>query len=36
MDALSFEYPHYERFEGEAKAGGVNKKRAVSILKRQA
>jgi hypothetical protein len=34
MDALSFEYPAYERFEEEA--GGVKKKMVVSILKRQA
>jgi hypothetical protein len=36
MDALGFDYPHYERFEGEAEVGGVKKKRVVSILKRQA
>jgi hypothetical protein len=34
MDALGFEYPDYGRFEEEA--GGVKKKRVVSILKRQA
>jgi hypothetical protein len=36
MDALGFDYPNYERFEGEAEAGGVRNKRVVSILKRQA
>jgi hypothetical protein len=36
MDALGFEYPDYERFEGEAKTCAVKKKRVVSILKRQA
>jgi hypothetical protein len=34
MDALGFEYPDYERHDEEA--GGVKKKRVVSILKRQA
>jgi hypothetical protein len=34
MDALNFEYPDYERFnEG---AGGVKRKRVVSVLSRQA
>jgi hypothetical protein len=32
MDALGFEYPNYDRLDKEA--GGVKKKRAVSILKR--
>ena len=34
MDALNFEYPNYERFDGGA--GGVKRKRVVSILSRQA
>jgi hypothetical protein len=34
MDALSFEYPDYDRLDEEA--GWVKKKRVVSILKRQA
>jgi hypothetical protein len=34
MDALGFEYPDYERLDEEA--GGIKKKRVVSILKRQA
>jgi hypothetical protein len=34
MDALNFEYPDYERLDEGA--GGANKKRVVSILKRQA
>jgi hypothetical protein len=34
MDALGFEYPDYDRHDEEA--GGVKKKRVVSILKRQA
>jgi hypothetical protein len=34
MDALGFEYPDYDRLDEEA--GGVKKKRVVSILKRQA
>jgi hypothetical protein len=33
MDALGFEYPDYERLDEGA--GGVKKKRVVSILKRQ-
>jgi hypothetical protein len=32
MDALAFEYPDYERLDEEA--GGVKKKRIISILKR--
>jgi hypothetical protein len=34
MDALSFEYPDYERLDEGA--GGVKMKRVVSIMKRQA
>ena len=34
MDALGFEYPNYERLDEEV--GGAEKKRIVSILKRQA
>jgi hypothetical protein len=34
MDALGFEYPDYERLDEGA--GGVKKKRVLSILKRQA
>jgi hypothetical protein len=34
MDALNFEYPNYERLDEEA--GGVKRKRVVSILSRQA
>jgi hypothetical protein len=34
MDALGFEYPDYDRLDEEA--GGVKKKRVVSIVKRQA
>jgi hypothetical protein len=34
MDALSFEYPNHDRLDEEA--GGVKKKRVVSILKIQA
>jgi hypothetical protein len=34
MDALNFEYPYYERFDGGT--GGVKRKRVVSILCRQA
>jgi hypothetical protein len=34
MDALGFEYTNYDRLDEEA--GGVRKKRVVSILKRQA
>jgi hypothetical protein len=34
MDALNFEYPDYERLDEGP--GGAKKKRAVSILKRQA
>jgi hypothetical protein len=34
MDALGFKYPDYDRLDEEA--GGVKKKRVVSILKRQA
>jgi hypothetical protein len=34
MDALNFEYPDYERLDKGA--GGVKRKRAVSILSRQA
>jgi hypothetical protein len=33
MDALSFDYPDYDRLDEET--GGVKKKRVVSILKRQ-
>jgi hypothetical protein len=36
MDAIGFEYPDYERFEGEVEDGGVKNKRVVSILKKQA
>jgi hypothetical protein len=36
MDALGFEYPDYEWFDGGAEAGESKKKRVVSILKRQA
>jgi hypothetical protein len=36
MDSLGFDYPDYERFEGEAKVGGKKKARVVSIMKRQA
>jgi hypothetical protein len=31
MDALGFEYPDYDRLDGQA---GVKKKRVVSIMKR--
>jgi hypothetical protein len=34
MDALNFEYPDYERLDEGA--GGVKRKRIVSILSRQA
>jgi hypothetical protein len=34
MDALNFEYLDYERFDGGA--GGVKRKRVISILSRQA
>jgi hypothetical protein len=34
MDTLGFEYPDYEKLDEEV--GGTRKKRAVSILKRQA
>jgi hypothetical protein len=32
MDALGFQYPDYDRLDEEA--GGVKKKRVLSILKR--
>jgi hypothetical protein len=35
MDALKFEYPDYQKISKEA-ATGINKKRNVSIMKRQA
>jgi hypothetical protein len=34
MDALGFEYPDYERLDDEA--GGLKRKRVVSVLTRQA
>jgi hypothetical protein len=34
MDALGFEYPNYKRLDDEA--GGLKRKRVVSVLKRQA
>jgi hypothetical protein len=32
MDALGFEFPHYERLDEEV--GGLKRKRVVSVLKR--
>jgi hypothetical protein len=34
MDALGFEYPDYERLDDEA--GGLKRKRVVTVLTRQA